>query len=49
MNSTWFNVPDELFEKTVTYYKRDKDKGKLIPQETYVRKRLQSLIQGWTK
>ena len=46
MNSTWFNVPDELFEKTVTYYKRDKDKGKLIPQETYVRKKVTMFNAG---
>ena len=46
MNSTWFNVPDELFEKTVTYYKRDMDKGKLIPQETYVRKKVTKFNAG---
>jgi CubicO group peptidase (beta-lactamase class C family) len=46
MNSTWFNVPDELFKKTVTYYKRDKDKGKLIPQETYVRKKVTKFNAG---
>jgi len=46
MNSTWFNVPDELFEKTVTYYKRDKDKRELIPQETYVRKKVTKFNAG---
>ena len=46
MNSTWFNVPDELFEKKVTYYKRDKDKGELIPQETYVRKKITKFNAG---
>jgi CubicO group peptidase (beta-lactamase class C family) len=46
MNSTWFNVPDELSKKTVTYYKRDRDNGKLIPQETYVRKKATKFNAG---
>ena len=46
MNSTWFNVSDELFEKTVTYYKRDKDQESLYLRKLMSEKRLQSLAGG---
>lgn len=45
MNSTWFNLPEELDSLVVTYYERDSD-GKLVEVEYVKRKKTNSFNAG---